>query len=67
MIDALRGGEYLPVKIGISNFEGDGISQTGKQCYEKYGCLKLSDVPRHLFLPANIIRKLQIRPLSSAD
>ena len=63
LIDALRRAEYLAAKIGIRAVEVDAINQTAKRFYERYGFLTLSDDPHHLFLPINIIRKLQLPPL----
>lgn len=42
---------------------GDAINEAARRYYEQYGFLSLSDDPRHLFLPLNIIRKLQLPPL----
>lgn len=63
LIDALRRAEYLSHKIGIRAVEVDAINESAKQFYERYGFLALMDDPRHLFLPMNIIRKLQLPPL----
>ena len=63
LIDALRRAEYLAGKIGIRAVEVDAINQAAKLFYERYGFLALSDDPHHLFLPMNIIRKLQLPPL----
>ena len=63
LIDALRRAEYLATKIGIRAVEVDAINEVAKRFYERYDFLSLSDDPRHLFLPMNIIRKLQLPPL----
>lgn len=63
LIDALRRAEYLAMKIGIRVVEIDAINDAARHFYERYGFLSLADDPRHLFLPMNIIRKLQLPPL----
>ena len=63
LIDALRRAEYLAAKIGIRAVEVHAINESAKRFYERYGFLTLSDDPHHLFLPMNIIRKLQLPPL----
>lgn len=63
LIDALRRAEYLATKIGIRAVEVDAINEAAKRFYERYDFLSLSDDPHHLFLPMNIIRKLQLPPL----
>ncbi len=63
LIDALRRAEYLATKIGIRAVEVVAINQAANLFYERYGFLALSDDPHHLFLPMNIIRKLQLPPL----
>lgn len=63
LIDALRRAEYLAAKIGIRAVEVHAINHAAKLFYERYGFVTLSDNPHHLFLPMNIIRKLQLPPL----
>lgn len=52
------------VLIGKLAVEVEAIDESAKQFYERYGFLALADDPRHLFLPMNVIRKLQLPPLS---
>lgn len=63
LIDALRRAEYLAQKIGIRAVEVDAVNDAAKRFYERYGFLALADDPHHLFLPMNVIRKLQLPPL----
>lgn len=63
LIDALRRAEYLAGKIGIRAVEGDVINDAAHKFYEKYGFLSLQDDPHHLFLPMQVIRKLNLPPL----
>ena len=63
LIDTLRRAEYLAAKIGFRAVGVDAINPAAKLFYERYGFLALSDDPPHLFLPMNIIRKLQLPPL----
>ncbi len=63
LIDALRRAEYLASKIGIRAVEVDAFNAAAKSFYQKYGFLTLDDNPQHLFLPMNVIRKLQLPPL----
>jgi len=60
LIDALRRAEYLADRIGIRAVEVDAINETARKFYKKYGFLSLKDDPRHLFLPMQVIRKLQL-------
>ena len=63
LIDALRRAEYLAAKIGVRAVEVDAINQSAKSFYQRYGFVALSDDPHHLFLPMNLIRRLQLPPL----
>ena len=63
LIDALRRAEYLANKIGIRAVEVDAINEHAQTFYRRYGFLSLKDDPNHLFLPMNVIRKLQLPPL----
>lgn len=63
LIDALRRAEYLAGKIGIRAVEVDAINEAARSFYEHYGFIALLDDHHHLFLPMNVIRKLQLPPL----
>ena len=63
LIDALRRAEYLAGKIGIRAVEVHAINDAAKRFYARYGFLSLLDDPHHLFMPMNIIRKLQLPPM----
>jgi len=63
LIDALRRVSYLATKIGIRAVEVVAINEAAITFYQRYGFLTLNDIPRHLFLPMNVIRKLNLPPL----
>lgn len=63
LIDALRRAEYLAGKIGIRAVEVDAINDAARKFYEKYGFLSFQDDLHHLFLPMQVIRKLNLPPL----
>jgi predicted GNAT family N-acyltransferase len=62
LLDALRRCEYLAQKIGIRAVEVDAMDESAQRFYEKYGFRSLTDDPRHLFLPLQVIRKLKLPP-----
>lgn len=63
LIDALRRASYLATKIGIRAVEVDAINEASITFNKRYGFLTLNDDPHRLFLPMNVIRKLDLPPL----
>jgi GNAT superfamily N-acetyltransferase len=63
LIDALRRSRHLANQIGVRAVEVDAIDDTAKAFYLKYGFVPLLDNPSHLFLPMQVIRKLNLPPL----
>ena len=62
LIDALRRAEHLARQLGIRAVEVDAIDEAARQFYLKFGFTPLEDEPNHLFLPMNVIRKLNLPP-----
>lgn len=63
LLDALRRSEYMATKMGIRAVEVHAIGQAACDFYMKYGFMQLRDSPEHLFLPMNVIRKLNLSAL----
>jgi len=63
LIDALRRTVHISEHIGIRAVEVDAIDETARQFYLKYGFVPLLDDQHHLFLPIQVIRKLELPPL----
>jgi GNAT superfamily N-acetyltransferase len=62
LIDALRRSLYLADQIGVRAVEVDAIDDAAKAFYLKFGFVPLLDDQRHLFLPMQTIRKLNLPP-----
>ena len=62
LINALRRTELLTQQLGIRAVEVDAIDESARQFYLKFGFIPLEDDPSHLFLPMNVIRKLDLLP-----
>lgn len=60
LVDALRRIESVAEQIGIRAVEVDAIDEAAKAFYLKYGFVPLTDDVRHLFLPIDIVRKLDL-------
>jgi len=63
LIDALRRAAHVSEHIGIRAVEVDAIDEKARQFYLKHGFVSLLDDQRHLFLPIQMIRKLDLPPL----
>jgi GNAT superfamily N-acetyltransferase len=63
LIDALRRTDHIARHIGIRAVEVDAIDEVARRFYMKYGFVSLLDDSRHLFLPIQIIRKLNLPPI----
>jgi GNAT superfamily N-acetyltransferase len=63
LIDALRRAAYISRHIGIRAVEVHAIDESARRFYLKYGFVSLTDDRCHLFLPIQVIRKLNLPPL----
>ncbi len=63
LIDALRRVAHISEHIGVRAIEVDAINETARKFYLKYGFVPLLDDQQHLFLPIQVIRKLELPPL----
>ena len=63
LIDVLRRANHISQHIGIRAVEVDAIDEAARQFYLKYGFVSLLDDQQHLFLPIQVIRKLELPPL----
>lgn len=63
LIDVLRRAAHISEHIGLRAVEVDAIDETARQFYLKYGFVSLLDDQQHLFLPMQVIRKLELPPL----
>jgi len=64
LVDALRRSQHIADQIGVRAVEVDAIDEKARAFYSKYGFVQLVDDPNHLFLPMQVIRKLNLPPLS---
>ena len=63
LMDALRRAAHISEHIGIRAVEVDAIDDDARQFYLKFGFVSLLDDQHHLFLPMQVIRKLELPPL----
>ena len=63
LIDALRRVAYLSEHIGVRAVEVDAIDDDARQFYLKFGFVSLLGGQQYLFLPMQVIRKLELPPL----
>lgn len=66
LIDALRRAQFLADQIGIRAVEVDAIDDPARDFYLRFGFTLLADAPRHLYLPTQVIRGLDLPPLGGA-
>jgi GNAT superfamily N-acetyltransferase len=64
LLDALRRAQHIADQLGVRAVEVDVIDEKAQGFYLKYGFVPLVDDPNHLFLPMQVIRKLNLPPLS---
>jgi GNAT superfamily N-acetyltransferase len=64
VVDALRRAQHVADQVGVRAVEVDAIDAHARAFYAKYGFVQLADDPNHLFLPMQVIRKLNLPPLS---
>lgn len=63
LIDALRRATYISQHIGFRAVEVHAIDEDARRFYLKYGFVSLPDDRHHLFLPMQVVRKLNLPPL----
>jgi GNAT superfamily N-acetyltransferase len=63
LIDALRRVAHVSEQIGVRAVEVDAIDDNARQFYRKFGFLSLLRDPQHLFLPMQVIRKMELPPV----
>ncbi len=63
LIDALRRVAHVSEHIGVRAVEVDAIDDDARQFYLKFGFVSLLGDQQHLFLPMQVIRKLELPPL----
>lgn len=63
LIDALRRANHVSQQIGVRAVEVDAIDDAAREFYMKYGFVSLEDDRRHLYLPMQVVRKLDLPPL----
>lgn len=64
LVDALRRAHHVADQIGVRAMEVDAIDEKARAFYAKYGFVSLADDRNHLFLSMQVIRKLNLPPLS---
>ena len=64
LVDALRRAQHIADQVGVRAVEVDAIDEKARAFYAKFGFVQLIDDPNHLFLPMQVIRKLNLPPLS---
>jgi hypothetical protein len=62
LMDAFRRAAHISKQMGIRAVEVDAIAETVRQFYLKYGFVSLLDDQQHVFLPIQVIRKLELPP-----
>jgi GNAT superfamily N-acetyltransferase len=63
LIDALRRAAYLSAQIGIRAVEVHAFDEAARRFYLNHGFVPLLDDEHHLFLPMQVIRKLDLPPI----
>jgi len=63
LIDALRRADHISRHIGVRAVEVHAIDEDARHFYLNYGFVSLLDDRRHLFLPMQVIRNLNLPPL----
>lgn len=60
LLDALARSLLISSQVGIRAVEVDAFDEAAKTFYLKYGFVELLDDHRHLFLPMQVIRRLDL-------
>jgi GNAT superfamily N-acetyltransferase len=63
LIDALRRIVHVANEVGVRAVEVHAIDDHARNFYLHYGFVPLRDDLRHLFLPLDVVRKLNLPPL----
>jgi GNAT superfamily N-acetyltransferase len=63
LIDALRRAAHISDQMGVRAVEVNAIDDTARRFYMRFGFVPLLDDPHHLFLPMQVIRKLDLPPM----
>jgi GNAT superfamily N-acetyltransferase len=63
LIDALRRVAHVAEHIGVRAVEVDALDDEARRFYLRFGFFPLLDDQRHLFLPMQVIRKLELPPM----
>jgi GNAT superfamily N-acetyltransferase len=67
LIDALRRALQVSKEVGIRAVEVDAIDEHARTFYLKYDFVALLDDPSHLYLPMQVIRKLDLGSIGQLD
>jgi GNAT superfamily N-acetyltransferase len=63
LIDALRRANHISQQVGVRAVEVHALDEAAGKFYRKYGFVPLVDDVHHLFLPIQVVRKLDLPPL----
>lgn len=63
LIDALRRAAHIAEHLGIRAVEVHALDDNARQFYLKFGFSPLLDDQHHLYLPMQVVRKLDLPPL----
>ena len=63
LIDALRRIVHVANEVGVRAVEVHAIDDNARNFYLHYGFVPLRDDLRHLFVPLDVVRKLNLPPL----
>ena len=64
LVDALRRAQHIADQIGVRAVEVDAIDEKARAFYKKFGFVSLVDDPSHLYLPIQVVRRLNLPPLN---
>ena len=60
LLDALARSLFISRQVGIRAVEVDAFDEAAKGFYSKYGFVPLLDDQRHLFLPMQVVHRLEL-------
>jgi hypothetical protein len=60
LIDALLRALQVANELGVRAVEVDALDDHARSFYLKHSFIPLVDIPRHLYLPFSVIRKLNV-------
>ena len=64
LVDALRRADYVSQHTGVRAVEVHALDDQARNFYMKYGFVALQDDRHHLYLPIQVVRKLDLPPLT---